>query len=350
MMQFPAVTAPDAEAARAARARQDTLIKPPGSLGRLEELAAWVASCQGRCPPQPFERTRVVVFAGDHGVAAAGVSAYPPAVTAQMVAGIEAGGAAINALAQVAGATVRVADLAVDAEPVAGALAAHRVRRGSGDITTGDALTEEQTLAALQAGRDIADEEVDRGADLLVIGDMGIGNTTAATVLIAAVVDAEPVAAVGRGTGIDDAGWIRKTAAIRDALFRAERVRTDPVGLLRTAGGADLAAMAGFCAQGALRRTPLLLDGVASTAAALVAERLAPGARRWWQAGHRSPEPAHRLAVADLGLEPVLDLGLRLGEGTGAALAVPVLRAAVAALSSMATFTEAGVCGPVRRP
>ncbi len=349
-MEFAPVTAPDGEAARAARARQDTLIKPPGSLGRLEELATWVAACQGQCPPQPFRRARVVVFAGDHGVAADGVSAYPPAVTAQMVAGIDAGGAAINALAEVAAATVRVADLAVDAEPGPAAIAAHRIRRGSGNIATGDALTAEQTLAALQAGRDIADEEVDAGADLLVVGDMGIGNTTAATVLVAAVVDAEPVAAVGRGTGIDDAGWIRKTAAVRDALFRAHRMRDDPVGLLRTAGGADLAAMAGFCAQAALRRTPLLLDGVASTSAALLAERLAPGARRWWQAGHRSPEPAHRLALAELDLEPILDLGLRLGEGTGAALAVPVLRAAVAALTSMATFTEAGVCGPAPQP
>ncbi|BBY53265.1 nicotinate-nucleotide--dimethylbenzimidazole phosphoribosyltransferase [Mycobacterium koreense] len=349
-MQFPPITAPDAEAARAARARQDTLIKPPGSLGRLEELATWVAACQGQCPPQPFRRARVVVFAGDHGVAADGVSAYPPAVTAQMVAGIAAGGAAINALAQVAAATVRVADLAVDAEPGPAAVTAHRIRRGSGNITTGDALSPEQTLAALQAGRDIADEEVDAGADLLVIGDMGIGNTTAATVLVAAVVGAEPVAAVGRGTGIDDAGWIRKTAAVRDALFRAHPLRDKPVRLLRTAGGADLAAMTGFCAQAALRRTPLLLDGVASTAAALLAERLAPGARRWWQAGHRSPEPAHALALAELDLEPILDLGLRLGEGTGAALAVPVLRAAVAALTSMATFTEAGVCGPAPQP
>ena len=184
------------------------------------------------------------------------------------------------------------------------------------------------------------------GADLLIAGDMGIGNTTAATTLVAAVTGLEPVAVVGRGTGIDDAGWSRKTAAVRDALFRARPVRSDPVALLAVCGGADLAAMAGFSAQAAVRRTPVLLDGLVVTAAALIAERLAPGARNWWQAGHRSPEPAHSSALAELGLEPVIDLGLRLGEGTGAAVALPVLRAAVATLADMATFPESGVSGP----
>jgi hypothetical protein len=170
-----------------------------------------------------------------------------------------------------------------------------------------------------------------------------LGNTTAATAVIAALVGTEPVAAVGRGTGIDDAAWSRKTAAVRDALYRSRDRRGDPVALLAACGGADLAAMAGFCAQAAVRRTPLLLDGVVVSAAALVADRLAPGARAWWRAGHRSPEPAHALALAELGLEPIVDLGLRLGEGTGAAVALPILRAAVSLLSSMATFTDAGV-------
>ena len=295
-MEFAAVPLPDAGVAAAARARQDTLTKPRGALGRLEDLAVWVASCQGQCPPRQFERARVVVFAGDHGVARSGVSAYPPEVTAQMVANIDAGGAAINVLAGIAGATVRVADLAVDA-----------------------------------------------GADLLIAGDMGIGNTTAAAVLVAALTNAEPVAVVGFGTGISDAGWARKTAAVRDALFRTLHALPDPVALLRCCGGADLAAIAGFCAQAAVRRTPLLLDGMAVTAAALVAERLAPGSRRWWQAGHRSTEPGQGLALTTLGLDPILDLGMRLGEGTGATVALPVLRAAVAALSSMTTFAEAGV-------
>ncbi|HEY5841630.1 MAG TPA: nicotinate-nucleotide--dimethylbenzimidazole phosphoribosyltransferase [Mycobacterium sp.] len=339
------VTAPDADAAAAARARQDTLTKPPGALGRLEDLSVWVASCQGSCPPRQFERARVVVFAGDHGVAKSGVSAFPPEVTAQMVANFDAGGAAINVLARIAGATVRVADIAVDADPASAEIAAHKVRRSSGDIAVEDALSQDEVSAAVAAGRAIADEEVDAGADLLIAGDMGIGNTTASTVLIAALTNSEPVAVVGRGTGVDDAGWIRKTAAVRDALYRAHAVRSDPIGLLRVAGGADLAAMAGFLAQAAVRRTPVLLDGVVVTAAALAAERLAPGARAWWQAGHRSTEPAHTLALAQLELEPIVDLRMRLGEGTGAAIALPVVRAAIAILTDMATFDSASVSG-----
>jgi nicotinate-nucleotide--dimethylbenzimidazole phosphoribosyltransferase len=237
-----------------------------------------------------------------------------------------------------------VVDVAVDSdEPLTQAIGAHKVRRGSGNIAVEDALSADEVAAALNAGRAIADEEVDAGADLLIAGDMGIGNTTAATTLIAALTLSEPVAVVGRGTGVDDAGWARKTAAIRDALRRARDVSSDPVGLLRVCGGADLAAMAGFLVQAAVRRTPVLLDGVVVTAAALVADRLAPGARSWWQAGHRSTEPAHALALQDLRLEPVVDLGMRLGEGTGAMVALPVLRAAVATLASMATFDEANV-------
>ncbi|CAJ1582162.1 nicotinate-nucleotide--dimethylbenzimidazole phosphoribosyltransferase [[Mycobacterium] wendilense] len=344
-LEFPDVAAPDADAAAAARARQDRLTKPAGSLGRLEELSAWVAGCQGRCPPEQFARARVVVFCGDHGVARTGVSAYPPEVTAQMVTNIAEGGAAINVLAAVADAGVRVVDIAVDSDSADPAVGAHKVRRSSGDIATADALTEDEVVAAVRAGRDIADEEVDSGADLLIAGDMGIGNTTAATVLVCALTNTEPVAAIGRGTGIDDAGWMRKTAAVRDALYRAHPVRSDPIGLLRVGGGADLAAITGFLAQAAVRRTPVLLDGVVVTAAALAAEALAPGARAWWQAGHRSTEPAHTLALAQLELEPILDLGLHLGEGTGAALALPVLRAATATLMSMATFDSAGISG-----
>lgn len=345
MSAFPAVVPPDPDAERAARSRQQTLTKPPGSLGRLEELSVWVAACQGACPPRQFARARVVVFAGDHGVTASGVSAFPSEVTAQMVANFDAGGAAINVLAELAGAGVRVADIAVDAEPANAVIGAHKVRRGSGNIAVTDALSSDEALAAVQAGRTIADEEVDGGADLLIAGDMGIGNTTPATTLIAALTGSEPVAVVGRGTGIDDEGWARKTSAIRDALYRARGVIADPLGLLRVCGGADLAAMAGFLAQAAVRRTPVLLDGVVVTAAALVADELAPGARAWWQAGHRSTEPAHALALQRLDLEPILDLGMRLGEGSGAAVALPVLRAAVATLSAMATFEEAGISG-----
>lgn len=341
--QFPDLTKPDADARTAALARQDTLTKPPGSLGRLEELAVWVSACQGVCPPKQFERPRVVVFAGDHGVTASGVSAFPSEVTAQMVANFDAGGAAINVLAEVAGATVRVADIAVEGEAHSPAIGAHKVRRGSGNIAVEDALSTAEAVAAIAAGRTIADQEVDAGADLLIAGDMGIGNTTPATTLVAALTASEPVAVVGRGTGVDDEGWARKTAAIRDALFRARHVKADPIALLAVCGGADLAAMAGFLAQAAVRRTPVLLDGVVVTAAALVADRLAPGAKAWWQAGHLSTEPAHAVALQRLQMTPILDLGMRLGEGSGAAVALPVLRAAVATLASMATFGEANV-------
>lgn len=338
---FSDVAPPDGRAGAAARRRQDLLTKPKESLGRLEDLAVWAASCQGSCPPKQFERARVVVFAGDHGVARSGVSAYPPEVTAQMVETIESGRAAINALADLAGATVRVVDVAVDHDRST----PYKVRRASGNIAVTDALEPEEAIAAIEVGRRVADEEVDAGADLLIVGDLGIGNTTAATALIATLTTSEPVVVVGRGTGIDDAGWSRKTAAVRDAMYRSRAARSDPLRLLATCGGADLAAMAGFCAQAAVRRTPVLLDGLVVTAAALVADQLAPGARAWWQAGHRSTEPAHALALAQLSLEPIVDLGMRLGEGTGAAVALPILRAAVAALTSMATFDEAGVSG-----
>jgi len=315
---FPGITPPDAQAEAAALARQGTLTKPPGALGRLEQLSVWVSACQGVCPPRQFERPRVVVFAGDHGVTAAGVSAFP--------------------------SEVRVVDIAVDSDaPLTPTIGAHKVRRGSGNIAVEDALTAEETEAAVEAGRRVADEEVDGGADLLIVGDMGIGNTTAATTLIAALTDSEPVAVVGRGTGVDDEGWARKTAAIRDALYRARGLATNPLPLLQVCGGADLAAMAGFLAQAAVRRTPVLLDGVVVTAAALLADVMAPGARQWWQAGHRSTEPAHSLALQRLQLDPIVDLQMRLGEGTGAAVALPIVRAAVATLGSMATFGEAAV-------
>jgi nicotinate-nucleotide--dimethylbenzimidazole phosphoribosyltransferase len=347
-VEFPAIVPPDDDIGRQALLRHSQLTKPAGSLGRLEEVGVWLAACQGMCPPRPLTRPRVVVFAGDHGVARHGVSAYPPEVTGQMVANFLAGGAAVNVLASVAGATVRVVDLAVDGEtfPAAPAqVTRYKVRRSSGRIDREDALTAEQAEAALTAGRDIADEEVDRGADLLVAGDMGIGNTTPAAVLVAALTGAEPVAVVGRGTGVDDAGWMRKTAAVRDALRRARPVRRDPEALLRTCGGADLAGIAGFLAQAAARRTPVLLDGMVVGAAALVAQELAPGAKDWWLAGHRSVEPAHTLVLEHLGLTPLLDLGMRLGEGSGALTALPLVTMAGRVLAEMATFTDAGVSG-----
>jgi nicotinate-nucleotide--dimethylbenzimidazole phosphoribosyltransferase len=342
---FPQVPAPDEQAHRQAVARQAQLTKPAGSLGTLEELGVWIAACQGVCPPRPFSRPRVVVFAGDHGIAASGVSAYPPEVTGQMIANFLVGGAAVNVLAAAAGATVRVVDMSV-AGDTQDRIAQFKVRQGSGSIDREDALTEDETAAAIAAGRKIADDEIDRGADLLVAGDMGIGNTTPAAVLIAALTGTEPVAVVGRGTGIDDHAWMRKAAAIRDALRRTRRAIGNPRLLLQIAGGADIAAMAGFLAQASVRKTPVILDGLVIGAAAAVADQLAPGARQWWVAGHRSVEPAHSIVLDLLQLKPLLDLDMRLGEGSGAVAALPLVMMAARVLAEMATFEDAGVSGP----
>ena len=339
---FGPITPPSEAIALEARERQATLTKPPGSLGRLEEIGVWISACQGQCPPAPITSPSVVVFAGDHGVARGGVSAFPPEVTAQMVANIESGGAAVNVMAARVGATVTVVDMSVDAD-TAPHLSTFKVRRSSEDLRTTDSITLAEARAALAAGRAIADRLIDSGSDLLIAGEMGIGNTTPATVLIGALTRREPVEIVGRGTGIDDHGWMRKTAAIRDGMRRARKVVHDPLALLAAVGGADLTATAGFLAQAALRRTPVILDGVVITAAAMVANELAPGAMRWWISGHRSVEPAHQIALDHLDLEPVLDLSMRLGEGSGAVLALPVVQSAADILISMATFAEAGV-------
>jgi nicotinate-nucleotide--dimethylbenzimidazole phosphoribosyltransferase len=292
-----------------------------------------------------LEQVRVVVFAGDHGVATTGVSAYPAEVTAQMVRNVLAGGAAVNALARLAGAQVRVVDMAVDADlgDLPAAVGEHKVRRGSGRIDIEDALTRDEVERAFAAGIAIADAEIDSGADLLVAADLGIGNTTPAAALVGSLTRNDASLVTGRGTGIDDATWMRKCAAVRDAMRRSRPVLGDQLQLLATAGGADFAAMTGFLLQAAARRTPVVLDGVVSGACALVAQRVTFRAADWWLAGHRSSEPAHALALNRLSLEPLLDLGMRLGEGTGALLAVPLVKAAAATLAEMATFDEAGV-------
>jgi nicotinate-nucleotide--dimethylbenzimidazole phosphoribosyltransferase len=333
---------PDSDAAHAARIRQTQLTKPAGSLGKLEELSVWASGVQAQCPPHDFERARLVIFAGDHGVAAAGVSAYPAEVTGQMVGNFINGGAAANVLARVADASVRVVDMSVgmDTDPD---VSAFKIRRSSGRIDREDALTSDEATRAIEAGITIADQEIDAGADLLIVGDMGIGNTTPAATLISVLTDTEPVKVVGRGTGIDDAGWIRKCAAIRDARRRAWPHRDDVTELLACAGGADLAAMTGFLLQAANRRTPVLLDGMVVSAAALVAQRPNPRIVRWLQAAHLSVEPAHAIALDRLGLTPLLNLQIRLGEGSGALVALPILRAAIRTLAEMATFSEASV-------
>lgn len=332
----------DVEAASDTRLRLDGLVKPLGSLGRLEALAVWLAGAQGQCPPRPLDDVRVVVFAGDHGIATSGVSAYPPEVTAAMVRTFVAGKAGVNALARLHGARVRVLDLGVDADTsdLPEAVTRHKVRRGSGSIDVEDALTDSQVETAFRAGATVADEEVDSGADLLVPGDMGIANTTVAAALVATMLDLQALDVVGTGTGVDDAAWVRKVAALRDALYRARPLREDPFAVLRAIGSADTAAMTGFLVQAAVRRTPVLLDGVVACACAVVARRMVVPASHWWLAGHRSTEPAQHRALEVLGLEPLVDLGMRLGEGTGALTALPVLRAAQAMVAEMGLLAD----------
>jgi nicotinate-nucleotide--dimethylbenzimidazole phosphoribosyltransferase len=339
------IVKPDDDVRRAAQARQASLTKPRGALGRLEELSTWVASVQGACPPRPFDRVRVVIFAGDHGVAGTGVSAYPSEVTAQMVQNFVTGGAAVNVLARTLGASVRVVDMAVNTtlDNVPAETSRYKVRQGSGNIALEDALSIEEATNAFEAGIAIADEEIDGGADLLIPGDMGIGNSTPAAAIIGLLSSRDAAAVTGRGTGIDDEAWMRKAAAVRDAMRRGRGIRSDQVRLLATVGGADFAAMTGFLLQSAVRRTPVILDGLVSGACALVAHRVAFRCAKWWQAGHRSVEPAHEFVLSRLQLEPLLDYQLRLGEGTGALLALPLVRAAQATLADMATFDEAGV-------
>ena len=344
------------EAARAeARSRVDGLAKPLGALGRLEDLAVWLAGVQGTSAPRPPAAVSVVVFAGDHGVTGGvtgdgPVSAYPRAVTAAMVREFLRGGAAVNVLARAHDARVRVVDVGVDddLDDTPPEVRRHKVRRGSGAIDREDALTADEVDAGLAAGRAVADEEIDAGADLLVPGDMGIGNTTVAATLVGAVLRLDADDVVGRGTGVDDETWRHKRDVVAAALERARPHGDDPVGLLRTVGSADLAAGTGFLLRAAERGTPVLLDGVVSGACALLAEQLAPGAVAWWCAGHRSTEPAHRLALASLGLPPLLDLELRLGEASGALTALPVLRTAALLLAGMTTLDS--VTLPVTEP
>lgn len=343
------IAPPAADAYAAARHRLDALAKPTGALGRLEELAAWVASCQGECPPRPLDRVRAVVLAGDHGVTTPSrdnpsVSAYPREITPAMVHLLVSGRAAANVLARQHGVALRVLDLGVDEDltDLPAAVRAYKIRRSSGSIETTDALTPEETERALAAGRAIAAEEIAAGTDLLVLGDLGIGNTTPATALIAATfgVDAEEV--VGRGTGVDDVRLQHKTDVLSAALRRVRDRAADPFQRLTSLGSADLAAGVGFLQAAASSRVPVLLDGIVSLAEVALADDLTPGVTAWCRAGHRSTEPAQRLALDKLGLAPVLDLDLRLGEGTGALAAVPILRSAVLLLRDLALLADLG--------
>jgi nicotinate-nucleotide--dimethylbenzimidazole phosphoribosyltransferase len=314
----------DAAAAAAVAARQATLTKPPGSLGKLETLVAWLARWQRRPMPR-LDRVAVLVFAGNHGVAARGVSPYPPEVTAQMVANFAAGGAAINQLATLAGATLRVVPLHLD--------------RPTADLTAGPAMDEAAFLAAVSAGHDA----VEPGTDLLCLGEMGIGNTTAAAALAGGLLGGAGVDWAGRGTGVDDAGLARKAKAVDAALARHKALRGDPLAIAAALGGRELAAILGAVLAARRHGVPVLLDGFVCTAAAAPLALLAPGGLAHCAAAHVSAEAGHRRLLADLRLEPLLDLGMRLGEASGAALAVLVARAALACHQGMASFSDAGV-------
>jgi nicotinate-nucleotide--dimethylbenzimidazole phosphoribosyltransferase len=340
-----AIGGPRQEAADAARRHLDTLTKPPGSLGRLEELAIRWSALTGR-PPRV---TAPVLFtlAGDHGVVAEGVSAYPQSVTAQMVENFLRGGAAVNVLARQVGARVVVADFGV-ATPLGApdGLVVRRIAAGTGNIARGPAMTRVQALAAVEAGAGLAEEAIAQGADLLGTGEMGIGNTTAASAITAAITGAPPEAVTGRGTGVDEAGRRRKIAVVGRALEVNAPDPRDGLDVLARVGGFEIAGLTGVILAGAAHRVPVALDGFIAGAAALVAVMLASGARHALFAAHRSAEPGHAVTLRHLQLEPYLDLDMRLGEGTGAALFVHMARAAAAIYTEMATFKSAGVDGP----
>ncbi len=322
-----ALPGPDLEAGAAAAERQARLTKPAGSLGRLEDLAAWLATWQGRHPPQ-LERPYAAVFAGNHGVAARGVSAYPAAVTRQMVQNFVAGGAAVNQLCGLADADLRVYELALD-EPTR-------------DFTEAPAMDEEDCVRALAYGM----MAVEEGIDVLALGEMGIANTTSAAAICCALYGGAAADWVGRGTGIDDEGLARKIAVVDQAVAAHREVVRDPFDVLRCLGGLEIAAIAGAVIAARLARTPVVLDGYTCTAAAAVLQAADPHALDHCLVAHRSAEPGHRRLLEKLRKDPLLDLGMRLGEASGAMLAVLLLKAACACHSGMATFDEAGVSGP----
>jgi nicotinate-nucleotide--dimethylbenzimidazole phosphoribosyltransferase len=324
-----------------ARRRLDALAKPQGALGQLEDLAAWVAACQATCPPRSLDRVRAVILAGDHGVSHDSVSAYPREVTPAMVRAFVAGVAGANCLARQHDVALRVLDLGVDddLEDVPAEVSMYHLGP-SQPIDRADALTAADCRQALRTGVAIAESEIAAGADLLIIGDMGIGNTTPAAALVAATFGLPAEEVVGRGTGVDDEHLRHKTQVIAAALDRVGHRAEDPFERLTALGSADIAAGVGFLCAAARCGVPVLLDGIVSVAEACVAEDLEPGVIAWCAAGHRSTEPAQQLALDKLGLEPVLDLGLRLGEGTGALTALPVLRSAVLMLRELALLAE----------
>ncbi|HEX2356892.1 MAG TPA: nicotinate-nucleotide--dimethylbenzimidazole phosphoribosyltransferase [Micromonosporaceae bacterium] len=334
----------DLDAVAAAHALHARLTKPQGSLGALEELSVRLAGLAGVCPPPRLEPAALAIFAGDHGVHAQGVTPWPQEVTAQMVANFLAGGAVVNAFARQVGVSVTVVDVGVASalEPAPGLVHA-KVRAGTADMAEEPALSRDDVTAAVEVGIEVADRLVADGARALLTGDMGIANTTPAAALIAVFTGADVGVVTGYGTGIDSETHRHKVSVIRAALARHAPDPRDAVGVLAAVGGLEHAALTGFILGAAARRVPVILDGVIAASAALAAAVLAPHAVGAMVAGHRSAEPGATVALDHLGLDPLIDLGMRLGEGTGAALALPIVDAAVRVLHEVATFDAAGV-------
>ncbi|WP_093713728.1 nicotinate-nucleotide--dimethylbenzimidazole phosphoribosyltransferase [Actinacidiphila alni] len=326
------VERPDAGIRRDSQERWRELLLPAGGLGKAAELADWLAAVQGQVPTRPITAPRAILFAADHGVAALDVSARTAGTTSDLVRAVLDGTAPASVLARQYGAHVEVVDMAVDCDPadLPEYVTAHRVRRGSGRIDIEDALTREEAEQAFRVGMAVADDQADSGTDLVLLGDLSVGGTTPAAVLIAALCGTDASVVTGRGSGIDDLAWMRKCAAIRDALRRARPVLGDQIALLAAVGGADFAAMTGFLLQAAVRKLPVVLDGVVSAACALVAQRIAFRAPDWWLAGHASGEPGQAKALDRISLEPLLDQGVHFGGATGSLLALPLVQAAAA--------------------
>jgi nicotinate-nucleotide--dimethylbenzimidazole phosphoribosyltransferase len=337
------VTAPDEQFAAEARAHLDRLTKPPGSLGRLEELAVRVAVVQRTTEPDVRSKA-VVVFAGDHGVVEQGVSPYPQSVTEQMVRNFAAGGAAVNQLAGWCHAKVVVVDVGVagDTGDVGGVVQS-KVRAGTSDMTCGPAMSREEAAASFMAGAGIAGAIAEEGVRLIGLGEMGIGNTTAAAAVAASLLSLDPAEVAGPGTGLEPEGVARKTAVVRAALTVNRPDRSDPLGVLAAVGGLELAAVAGAVVGGAAAGVCVCVDGFIAGTAGLAALRLCPEARAYVLPSHLSAEPGHAVVLRALGVQPVLQLGMRLGEASGSALAMGVIDAACRTMSGMATFDEAGV-------
>ena len=332
------------DVAAAARAHHDNQTKPRGALGRVEELGIRLCAAYGECPPPVPEPVTVAVFAADHGVVAEGVTPWPQEVTAQMVANFCAGGAAINVLARTVGARVVVVDVGV-ATPIPAPEGAYRnrvVACGTRNLAVEPAMTLDEVRAALDVGASVAGEAVADGARLLVTGDMGIGNTTAAAAVIAACCGRLAVDVAGRGTGVDDDALERKRSVIAASAARLSH-DADALAILAEVGGLEIAALCGFIVGAAACGVPVVVDGVIAAAAALLAVRKVRDVGGYLIAGHRSSEPGSRIALDELGLAPILELDMRLGEGSGAVLAVPVIQAAASILRDMATFDAAGV-------